>query len=185
MKSPQIDIFAAVAEACSRTDLRILVIGGHAVNAYSYIRTTVDADFLIRSGDLAAWRAEFEGYGWRWSGQTETFVKFVPPMTEPPSLPVDVMLVSDATFEKLEAEHRELEFGLTRLGVPKPLHMIALKLHAMKNEERWRSGKDMSDILQIIRLGGIDPAGVEFQSVLEHYANQATRDLLAAALRSG
>jgi hypothetical protein len=176
------DIFAAVAEASARQGLPVLVIGGHAVNAYGYLRTTLDADFLVCTDDFAAWRQVFESFGYRWQGQTEAFAKLDPPDTETPALPVDIMLVSRETFLKLTDGQRELEFGPTRLRVPQPLHLIALKLHAMKNDERRRLGKDLPDILQLIRLCGIDPAGVEFRRIVERYANPQTRALLDAAL---
>lgn len=183
MKPLAVNIFAAVAEASHRESLPVLVIGGHAVNAYGYVRTTLDADFLVCADDFPAWRLVFEALGYRWRGQTEAFAKFLPPETEPPSLPVDVMLVSSETFQKLREEHRELEFGPTRLPVPQPLHLIALKLHAMRNDERRRQGKDLPDILQIIRLCKIDTSGLAFQRIVERYANQQTRTLLDVALQ--
>lgn len=176
------DIFAEVGEAAKREGLRVLVIGGHAVNAYGYVRTTLDADFLVCLDDFAAWRKAFESLGYRCQEQTEAFAKLRPPETEPPSLPVDVMLVSRDTFLKLSDGERELEFGPTRLNVPQPLYLIALKLHAMKNDQRRRLGKDLPDILQIIQLCEIDPAGIDFRRIVDRYANQQTRALLDAAL---
>lgn len=79
-------------------------------------------------------------------------------------------------------ERRELNFGGTRLSVPQPLYLIALKLHAMKNDERRRLGKDLPDILGLMRLCGIDPASLEFRQIVERYANEQTRSLLNAAL---
>ena len=176
------DIFAAVAKASARQNLPLLVIGGHAINAYGYVRTTLDADFLVCAGDFPAWRLVFEGFGYRWLGQTSAFAKLSPPETEPPSLPVDMMLVSRETFQKLQEGCRELEFGPTRLPVPQPLHLIALKLHAMKNDERRRLGKDLPDILQMIHLCGIDPKSKGFTDIVERYANSQTRNLIKAAL---
>jgi hypothetical protein len=161
------------------------VIGGHAVNAYGYVRTTLDADFLVCEDDLQDWRRIFDSFGYEWRGQTEAFAKLTPPETEPPSLPVDIMIVSRQTFMKLTEGQRELEFGPTRLPVPQPLYLIALKLHAMKNDERRRLGRDLPDILQIIRRCGIDPADVKFQQIVERYANPQTRALLDAALKDG
>ncbi len=176
------DIFAAVAQASSARDLPVLVIGGHAVNAYGHLRTTVDADFLVRADDLPAWREILESFNYRWRGGSEAFAQLDPPLAEVTALPVDLMLVSRETFRKLAIDARELAFGATRLLVPRPLHLVALKLHAMKNDERRRLGKDLSDILQIIRLCGIDPADAEFLETVERYANPQTRTLLATAL---
>lgn len=183
MSAPR-DIFAAVAEASEKQGLPLLVIGGHAVNAYGYLRTTVDADFLVCSDDFAAWRQVFESLGYQWQEQTEAFAKLLPPQTDPPSQPVDVMLVSPETFAKLREDRRELDFGPTRLPAPQPLYLIALKLHAMRNESRRRLGKDLPDIMQLIRLCGINPQGEDFQKILDRYANAPTRALLEAALQN-
>ena len=168
--------------AATREGLDVLVIGGHAVNAYGYSRTTVDVDFLVALPSFPRWREIFESTGNRWFGQTETFARLDPPGTNPPSLPVDVMLVSPDTFNKLYAERRMLDFGGTLLPVPKPLHLIVLKLHAMRNPERLKKGKDLPDILNLISICQIDPKHREFLEVLDRYASDETRNLLAAHL---
>jgi hypothetical protein len=62
---------------------------------------------------------------------------------------VDVMLVNEQTFEKLWAASGDFQRGSALLRVPAPLHLIALKLHAIKsNPERLR--KDLNDILELV-----------------------------------
>ncbi len=178
------DLFARVAEAAAKHGLPVLVIGGHAVNAYGYVRTTLDADFLVCDEDFAAWRQVFESLGYRWNGQTEAFAKLDAPETDPPSLPVDIMLVNRQTFTKLVAGQRRLAFGSSFLDVPQPLHLIALKLHAMRNAERMRRGKDLPDILQLIEICHIDATSAEFNAILQRYANAETQRLLHAHLQN-
>lgn len=177
------NIFEKIAEAAERGGLAVLVIGGHAVNAYGYTRTTLDVDFLVAVESFPEWRAVFESAGYRWAGQTETFARLDPPITDPPSLPVDVMLVSMETFSKLYAERQLLDFGGTRLPVPRPLNLIALKLHAMRNPERFKKGKDLPDILNLISICQIDTKSREFLEVLNRHASDETRSLLDSHLR--
>lgn len=177
------NLFKRVAEAAGRAGLEVLVIGGHAVNAYGYTRTTLDVDFLLAVESFCEWRPVFESAGYRWAGQTETFARMDPPVTDPPSLPVDVMLVSKETFSNLYAERRLLDFGGVRLPVPKPINLIALKLHAMRNLERFKKGKDLPDILNLISICQIDTKSGEFKDVLSRYANDETRSLLDLHLR--
>ena len=73
-------------------------------------------------------------------------------------------------------------FGEIMLPVPDPHHLIALKLHAMRNAERRLSGKDLPDVIQILRICAIDPDGVEFKALLDRHANNETRDLLQSYL---
>lgn len=174
-------IFEKIA-AAERDGLAGLVIGGHAVNAYGYTRTTLDVDFLVAVEAFPDWRVVFESAGYRLAGQTESFARLDPPLTDPPSLPVDVMLVSGATFSKLYAGRQLLDFGGTLLPVPKPLNLIALKLHAMCNPERFKKGKDLPDILNLISICQIDPQSAEFLDVLSRYASDETRRLLASHL---
>ncbi len=176
-------IFEHIAAAAERERLDVLVIGGHAVNAYGYTRTTLDVDFLVAVEAFPGWRTIFESAGYRWAGQTETFARLDPPVTEPPSLPVDVMLVSTETFSKLYAGRQLLDFGGTLLPVPKPLNLIALKLHAMRHPERFKKGKDLPDILNLISICKIDPLSGEFLDILSRYASDETRSLLELHLR--
>lgn len=179
------DIFAAVARVASEHGLPVVVVGGHAVNAFGYFRTTLDADFMICVDDRDAWRGVFEALGYRWQMETEAFIKLKPSGDRSDRLPVDVMLVESDTFSRIRAEAREMQFGRTRLPTPKPLHLIALKLHAMRNPERLRTGKDLMDVLHLIRTCGIDPRGADFLGALDRYANEETRKLIDANLRIG
>ena len=83
---------------------------------------------------------------------------------------------------RVYTERRVLDFGGEALPVPKPLHLIALKLHAMRNAERFKKGKDLPDILNLISICQIDPKHRDFQEVLDRYASDETRNLLAAHL---
>ncbi len=56
------------------------------------------------------------------------------------------MIVGKKTFEKLWDRRLERNVGDALLGVPDPLHLIALKLHAMGNEARFLQGKDLPDM---------------------------------------
>ncbi len=183
MKPTPPDIFAAVAKASREQGFQVFVIGGHAVNAYGYVRTTLDADFLVCADDFDIIRHAFEEFGYRVSGRNEAFAKMEPPSSAPLFLPVDLMLVSRETFRKLEEGCRQLQFGSTWLEAPQPLHLIALKLHAMKNDARRRSGKDLTDILEVIRLCQIDVGGIAFEEILSRYGNAETRAALTEALK--
>lgn len=52
----------------------------------------------------------------------------------------------------------------------------------MRHPERFRKGKDLPDILNLISICQIDTKNREFQNILECYANDETRNLLAIHL---
>ena len=176
------DLFASLARAVQTHGLRLLVIGGHAVNAHGYQRTTLDADFLTSISELDRWRAVFECLGYRWIGQTGAFARAEPADPDDLGLPVDLMAVEPDTFERLYASHRPTSFGSTVLPVPEPLHLIALKLHALRNPERRALGRDLTDIVGLIRVCGIDPAGPSFKEIADRYADAPTLRLLRSLL---
>ena len=175
------DIFESVGNLSEQLGLPVLLIGGHAVNFYGYNRTTLDVDFLIAVDSFPAWRSGFESIGYKWIGQTENFVRLEPVV--PALFPMDVMLVATETFQKLYAERVECPTGTARMNLPKPIHLIALKLHAMKNPVRLRQGKDLLDILNLVSLCKIDIEGQEFQGVLDRYANEEIRNLVLRSIR--
>jgi hypothetical protein len=172
------EIFRLIEQASRSQNLPLLVIGGHAVNAYGYSRTTLDVDFLIAIESFSKWRPALESLGYTWQGQTENFARLDPPKTNPASFPIDVMFVSAETFKKLHGNCVDLDFGGATLPVPKPIHLIALKLHAMRNPERFKKGKDLPDILNLVSICNIDPRGEEFLAILDRYANHETRDIV-------
>ena len=51
------DFFERLAREAADASLTFMVVGGHAVNAYGYQRTTLDVDLLISESALGAWRA--------------------------------------------------------------------------------------------------------------------------------
>ena len=168
--------FARVAAAAKRRKARILVIGGHAINAYGYTRTTVDFDFVIEKAALPVWRDELEASGYRWRGETRAFAQFSAPDGENPPFSIDLMLVDEGTFQKLWAESRVLDFAGVSLRAPKPTHLIALKLHAPKNPARAARGKDLPD--QLMRIAELDLADAELEAILRRYPDERTIQLL-------
>ena len=61
------------------------------------------------------------------------------------AIDLDVMLVSDETFEKMAAQSKVTEFEQTPVSIPSIEHLIALKLHALKQDLRHRRLRDADD----------------------------------------
>lgn len=168
------DFFAALARDAGQEGLPFLIVGGHAVNAYGYLRTTLDADLLVPEGRADEWRAFWERRGYRCFHASDAFLQFraaVPSV----QFPVDIMIVSEATFSSMSESRHCLEIGGARMDVPDPLHLIALKLHALKSPSRASRDRDVSDIAGLVRSCGIDTRGVEFRQVMERYGDESTR----------
>lgn len=96
--------------------------------------------------------------------------------------PIDLMVVDEATFAKLQANAVKTRFGEAELRIPRILDLIALKLHALRSPARAAKGKDMPDVLALIRLSGLDISDPELEGILERYATETTRDTLRRLL---
>lgn len=159
-----VNIIHAKAE---QLGLKYLVIGGHAVNSYGEPRNTVDVDFLVCKDDRHTWTSLLEKEGFKLAHDGGNFIQFSPPYGTEWNL--DVMLVNRETFSKLHAEGRQVVMlGVTTL-VPSPLHLISLKLHALKYGSDRRHSKDLMDVLTLIRNTGINPRSKPFKELIDQY----------------
>lgn len=164
------DIFQICVDGAAAAEVDFLLIGGHAINARGYSRTTLDIDFLIAGRDLRVWSQILERAGYR--GITENikaFAQFEP--REGEGFRVDLMLVDDPTFAKLLAGSEWLDYGRRPVRVAGVFHLIALKLHALQSDDRVALGKDYLDILNLVRLNQVDISSEEFEGVLQRYGS--------------
>lgn len=171
------DIFQICVDAATSAGLEFLLIGGHAVNARGYERTTLDIDFLIAGRDLRIWGEILEQAGYRlMTEKVKAFAQFDP--REGEGFRVDLMLVDENTFAKLLAGSEWRDYGRRRIRVIGALHLIALKLHALQSEHREALGKDYLDILNVIRVNRIDIHSPEFEEVMQRYGSPAIQNRL-------
>jgi hypothetical protein len=68
---------------------------------------------------------------------------------------LDVIYVDEDTHSKIFAEARLVPLAGTSVMVPKPEHLAAMKIHAMKNDPS-RVFQEMADIQFLMGLPGVD-----------------------------
>ena len=148
-------------------ELRFLLIGGYAVILLGYVRATIDWDFLVPRCDRDRWKDLFAGIGYSVYAETEAFVQLQPP----PDMPVvDLMIVNDQTFGKLQVGGLMREVEGRTLCIPSAQNMVALKLHAAR--QRTDSGsreKDMTDVIEIVKRNDLSLANPEFHELVLRY----------------
>jgi hypothetical protein len=69
------DLFQFLHDVSATRHLELVVIGGHAVNALGYSRTTLDLDLLVRKSDSEAWKNPFRELGYAVLRETDAFVQ--------------------------------------------------------------------------------------------------------------
>ena len=172
-------IFDQLSRAAEQRGLKFLVIGGHAVIAHGYARTTFDLDLFVEKARRGAWKDLMTGLGYGVQAEQETFVQFAPP--SPPSWPVDLMLVSDETFAGLWGDAVATRMESVGVKIPSLRHLLALKLHVLKQGAGHRVVKDMNDVVQLIELSQLDVRTEEFRQLCLRYGNISLYEKLVAA----
>ena len=170
MEAPNSIELAAVARS---EGLEPILVGGNAVNLYAYLRTTFDVDLLVLETHRKMWTDFFEKRGYEIFHATDNFIRMRFAADATGALPVDLMLADAATFEKIreKSQARDVGHGV-QIAIPHPLHLIAMKLHALRSAHRVERGTDLGDIRHLIASEKIDPASSEFRDILTRYASE-------------
>ena len=84
--------------------------------------------------------------------------------------PVDLMLLNQSTFEKIQAQAVLKTFGRVQCFVPSIEHLISMKLHALKSALVHRQAKDTDDIIRLAEVSGFDLTGDLFEKMCQKFA---------------
>ena len=180
MASPDSIALAASAET---QGLEAVLVGGNAVNLHSYFRTTFDVDLLVRESDCERWLSYFQRHGYEPIHRTANFVRLRFAAVPAEALPVDLMLADAQTFATIQGSSRRCDIGNgLSLAIPSPLHLIAMKLHALRSPARFENGVDLLDVKYLLKTARIDTSSKEFIDIVERYATDAIRNRILREL---
>jgi hypothetical protein len=173
-------ILEQLKEKTEAKGLDFLVIGGHAVSAHGFSRNTGDLDLAIKETDSSDWETIILGLGYKSYNKHKNFLQFQPP--ELGFWPIDLTLHNDQTFQKLLQTSVEKSFGGCVCKVPSIKHILAMKLHAIKNDPA-RMLKDCSDIVELSSIAGIDLSDKEFKNFCLKYGNIETYEFFRKTIK--
>jgi predicted nucleotidyltransferase len=176
----EVKILATIAERAAAAGLPFLIIGGNAVIAYGYARMTRDLDLMVREQDRRMWDELMQSLDYSQYEVSRAFQMYNPGPAHLP--PVDLMLVDAATMEKLANGAQTVDMEGTNVRIPSLVHLIALKLHALRQGDLHRHTRDFGDVVELVLINKVDLASAEYAAILERYADAATREKLSAAL---
>jgi hypothetical protein len=149
------NVFEVVAGFLKKKDRRYAVIGGVALVAYGLPRTTLDLDFIVESAaqdDLIRF-LESRGYETRHrsSGYSNHRHSDYDDWGN-----LDFVYIGNETSAALFPACRIVTGpGGIQMPVPKPEHLAALKVQAIKNDPA-RALQDLADIRYLLHLPGVD-----------------------------
>jgi predicted nucleotidyltransferase len=174
-----VSFFATIDQAATAKKLRYLVIGGLAVNFYGYMRDTSDLDFFISQNDQSEWKNLLAGFGYKDFNDGGNFIQYQAP--DKNAWPVDLMLVQEKTFAPILGACVAADLFGVKTRVPSLEHLIALKLHVLKNTRMQRFLKDYLDVEYLIRINQLDIGSKTIRALFEKYG---TPDLYEKISRS-
>lgn len=167
--------FHLVAGASKKAAVPCVLIGGFAINFYKVTRNTLDIDFLITEGDLAKVKDALCAAGYAEEFATNVAVRF---SNKTDALDIDFMIVDDLTRKKIIKDGKSAEIVGEKLIIPSIYHLIALKLHAIKNNKKSRVWKDLPDIIRLIEMNNIDCKDKAFKDICLKYGDDETYQII-------
>ncbi len=125
-----------------------LLVGGNAVQVYGFSRYTKDFDCVISKEQGAAMKAALEAAGFEAFDENHLLARYR--HRDEPSWILDTIFVNAETFAKMWEGKRVVKTGTLTLTVAAPLHIVSMKLHAMKGDPE-RQLHDVLDVMELLK----------------------------------
>lgn len=162
--------------------LDFMLMGGLAVIEHGFARFTNDIDLMVRRSAAAEWSQILQGLGYRLFHDGGNFHQYERKM--PDSWPLDLMLAQDPTFDGL----LEVSIPRTVMGVAIRMvslnHLIALKLHVIKQGKMHRFLDDLTDVIELVRINRLDLQTQEYRDLFLKYGTADLYDKIQRLSKS-
>lgn len=164
------NIFHLITDIFAKTNVTAVLIGGFAVNYYKVTRQTADIDFLIIKDDFERILSLLEEEGFKKDYAQEVFARLIG--DKPYLMDLDFMFVDKETLDNIINEGKEINIAGQKFIVPSLNHLIALKLHAIKYNPKIREYKDLSDVIELIKINKLKVKNEEFKNLCLKYGTE-------------
>ncbi len=154
-------VFDLIATEFKKAGIDYILIGGFAVNAYKYGRSTKDIDFMIAEEDGPKASEILQRAGFKEFHKNENFLRFDGGQRY--GWIVDLVFTNRQTLSQLIEHGGTAQIVGQTIPVPSIEHLIAMKLHAIKQQPEKRRSKDLLDIAQLIEINKIDFKNPKFR----------------------
>ena len=174
-------IFHLISDLTKKEGVSCILIGGFAINYYRVTRQTADVDFLITKDDFDKIIPILEKAGYKRDLIQENFAQLK--STQLSLLDVDFMFVDQDTLTKFLNESQEIEIAKQKFLVPSLDHLIALKLHSIKYNQKLRLTRDLPDIINLIRINDVDFKSNNFKKLCLKFGTDEIYNKILEALK--
>ena len=162
-------VLSLVTDFLNEHGYRHALIGGIALAAYGLPRTTVDVDLLVDSAAQDDLIRFLESRGYETLNRSQGYSNHL--HSDPDWGSLDFVYAGGDTAERLFAEcQRKQGPGGLEIPVPKPEHLAALKVLAMKNDPQ-RTFQEMADIRFLLTIPGVDRREIQ-----DYFERQGLKD---------
>jgi hypothetical protein len=165
-----------VAEHFGAAHVPYLVVGGWAVGAHGISRMTDDTDILISDESYDDARKALEKAGFREWKRNHLVARFE--HGDRRFQVIDLMFANLDTFGKMYRDSVEATMEGCRHHVPHVDHLLAMKLHALKQGAADRRSKDAGDVLDLARVHHIDLQSDTFRNLCMKFGGESVYDYL-------
>ncbi|NIM01880.1 MAG: hypothetical protein GTN57_13295 [Acidobacteria bacterium] len=147
-------VIGEVAGFLDRENVPFMLAGAFALHAYGLSRATSDLDFVTEASVREPLVKFLESLGYETLYASPGYSNHLHPETEMGR--VDLIYVEGETARRLfDDPGTSFRLGGLTLRVPRPEHLAAMKVHAMKNDPD-RTLQEMADIRFLLQLDGVD-----------------------------
>jgi hypothetical protein len=168
-----------LAEISEESHLPILLIGGHALQAYGVSRQTMDVDLLVAEADASAVGAAMQRAGYAQVVRSEIFARYRHPSVV--MADVDVLFVDGDTAKRMSERAMQFVSGEATHLVPALSHLVAMKLHAIRSNPQ-REPRDFADIFELVRANTGGLGRDELHGLCVKYGPEGVWEKLEAVL---
>jgi hypothetical protein len=148
-------VLEPIAAFLDAHSLRWAVVGGLAMQAYGLSRATQDIDLAVEASARSSIVSFMESLGYETLHASEAFSNHL--HSDQRLGRVDFLYIDAQTADRLFATSRRVA-GMDERSfvVPTPEHIIAMKVHAAKNDPS-RTLREMADVEHLLRQPGVEP----------------------------
>jgi hypothetical protein len=151
-------VFDRVATLLEREGLPVAVVGAFALHAYGLSRATSDLDLVTDAAAQPKLLPFLAALGYETLHASRGYSNHL--HADPDLGRLDVVYIEGATSRALFAGCRPLlALGGPAVPVPRPEHLAAMKVQAIKNDPT-RTLQDLADVRFLLTLPGIDAGEV-------------------------
>lgn len=171
-------VFHLIADTTKKMAVSCVLIGGFAVNYYKVTRQTADVDFLITEEDFKKLVPLLEKEGYKQDFFDKVFIRLK--SNKHYLMDIDFMFVDKETLDKITKDAKKATIGKQKFMIPSLNNLIALKLHSLKYNLRFREHKDLPDIVNLIRVNKVNVQKKEFKKLCLKYGTEEIYSKIAA-----